>query len=122
MSTKFGDISGNVAIDGKMSENLHEFSESNNIDTKKYFPIGIDIYIGESGCQTIDIIAVDKNAIELGVKYENIKEYLSKNDKPAVKKINIPNATLADYLKICKRFSMSATSIPELMNKIINIT
>jgi len=121
-STQYGDIKGNVTIDGQMSNNLHEFSKNYKIDTEKYFPIGIDIYIGENKYQNIDIIAIDKDVIGLGLKYENIKAYLEENDKPDVKKINIPNATLDDYLKFCKRFSISASSIPELMNKTINIT
>ena len=121
-STQYGDIKGDITIDGQISGNLHEFSKDNNIDTDKYFPIGIEIYIGENKYQNIDIIAIDKEAIGLGSKYENIKIYLEENDKPDVKKINIPNATLDDYLKFCKRFSISATSIPELMNKTINIT
>ena len=29
-STQYGDIKGNITIDGQMSDNLREFSKSNN--------------------------------------------------------------------------------------------
>ena len=121
-STQYGDIKGDVTIDGMMGGNLSEFAKANGIDTNQYFPIGIDIYVGENKYQSISIIAVDKNEIGLGTTYENVKVYLEENEEVDVKKINLPNATLDDYFKLCKRFSISASSIPELMNKKINIT
>lgn len=120
-STQYGDIKGNITIDGMMGGNLSEFAKANGINTSQYFPIGIEIYLGENDFQSISIIAVDKNAIGLGTTYENVKVYLEQNEEVDVKKIDLPNATLNDYLKLCKRFSIVASSIPELMNKTINI-
>lgn len=104
-----------------MGGNLSEFAKANGINTSQYFPIGIKIHLGENDFQSISIIAVDKNAIGLGTTYENVKVYLEQNEEVDVKKINLPNVTLNDYLKLCKRFSIAASSIPELMNKTINI-
>lgn len=120
-STQYGDIKGNVSIDGFDGINLHDFAETYGIDTTQYFPIGIEIYIGQNEYQSISIVAIDMNTVGIGTTYDNIKIYLESNDKIDVKKIDCPNATLNDYLKICKRFSLAAASLPELMNKTMNI-
>ncbi len=120
-STQYGDITGNITIDGMIGGNLSEFARINGIDTEQFFPIGIQIYLGVNNFQDISIIVVDKNAIGLGTTYENVKVYLEENEEVDVKKINLPNATLNDYLKLCKRFSIAASLLPELMNKKINI-
>jgi hypothetical protein len=120
-ATQYGDIKGNVTIDGMMGGNLSEFAKNNGINTDQYFPIGIEIYVGENDFQSLSIIAIDKNAIGLGTTYDNVKTYLEQNEEVDVKKIDLPNTTLNDYLKLCKRFSIAASSIPELMHKTINI-
>lgn len=121
-STQYGDIKGNVMIDGLDGGNLHDFAETYNINTDQYFPIGIEIYIGQNEYQSISIVAIDMEAVGIGSTYDNIKVYLESKDEIDVKKIDCPNATLNEYLKICKRFSIAAASLPELMNKTINIS
>jgi len=55
-------------------------------------------------------------------QYGDIKDYFDKNEDVNVKRIDLPTATFEDYLKKCKRFSIAAASLPELMNKKINIS
>jgi hypothetical protein len=121
-STQYGDIKGNVTIDGFSSGNLHDFAKDNSINTNQYFPVGIKIYRGENGHESISIIAVDTAAVGIGTTYDNIKDYFDQNEDVDVKRIDLPNATFEDYLKKCKRFSIAAASLPELMNKKINIS
>lgn len=121
-ATQYGDIKGDVTIDGTMGGNLHDFAKDNGINTDKYFPVGINIYLGDNGHQSISIIAIDVEQIGIGSTYDNIKDYMESNEEIDIKKFNLPNATFEDYLRICKRFSIAATSIPELMNKKINIS
>lgn len=121
-STQYGDLKGNITIDGFMGGNLHDFAKAYGINTSQYFPIGIDIYIGQNGHQNISIVAIDVGAVGIGSTYDNIKVYIESNDIIDVKKIDCPNATLDDYLKVCKRFSITAAALPELMNKTMNIS
>ena len=120
--TQYGDIKGNITIDGFDSGNLHDFAEDNSINTSQYFPIGIEIYRGEHGHESISIIAIDTAAVGIGTTYDNIKDYLNQNEDVDVKRIDLPNATFEDYLKKCKRLSISAAALPELMNKKMNIS
>ena len=121
-STQYGDLKGNVTIDGFDGGNLHDFAQANGVNTNQYFPIGIDIYIGEHGHQSISIITIDVNAVGIGSIYENIKDYLESNEEIDVKKFTFPNVTLNDYLQKCKRFSIVAASIPELIKKQMNVS
>lgn len=120
-STQYGDLKGNITIDGFDGNNLHDFAQVNGVNTSQYFPIGLNIYIGENGFQNISIVAIDLGAVGIGSTYDNIKTYIDSNEEIDVKKFDCPNATLDDYLKMCKRFSIAAASLPELMNKTINI-
>jgi len=120
--TQYGDIKGNITVDGFDSGNLHEFAEDNNVDTSQYFPIGIEINRGEHGHESISITAIDTVAVGIGSTYDNIKDYFDQNEVVNVKRIDLPNATFQDYLKKCKRFSIAAASLPELMNKQTNIS
>lgn len=121
-STQYGDLKGNITIDGFDGRNLHDFAQANGVNTSQYFPIGIDIYIGDHGHQSISIVTIDVGAVGIGSTYDNIKEYLENNEEINVKKIDCPNATLNDYLKHCKRFSIAAASLPELMDKTMNLS
>ena len=119
-STQYGDIKGNVTIDGHGNPNLHDFAEKYGIDTKKYFPIAIDIYRGISH-ESIYIIAVETDLFGSGTNYSNIPDYLQNDTDAFVKKIELKDATIEDYLKECKRFNLVASSIPELINLEIDI-
>jgi len=122
LETQYGDIKGNITIDGFDGENLHDFAKDNSINTNQFFPIGIEIYRSEHGNESISIIAIDTISVGISSTYENIKDYFNENENVNVKRIDLPNATLNDYLKKCKRLSISAVSLPELMNKKIDIS
>jgi len=117
--TQYGDIHGNITIDNAHNSGLHEFAEEFSVDTDRYFPIGIDIYIGDNSFVNISIIAVDTT---ISNDYDNIRDYFNNNDIVDVKEFTLKNATLDDYLKHCKRLNIRASLLPELMGKTINIT
>lgn len=64
-SVQYNDMKGTAALDfhGSLSE-LWDFARDQGIDTKKYEPIGIDIYYGESNYFGLTFLVIDKEKAE----------------------------------------------------------
>lgn len=119
-STQYGDLKGNISIDSEINGDLHEFAKKHGVNTDKYFPVGIDIFIHVRGTASISILAVDFDNLKQDPTYDNLKQYLEENEEIDIIEIDLNNATFEDYLKECKRVNIVATSIPGLLNHKIN--
>ena len=113
--TQYGDLKGNVAIDGHTGTGLFEFAKQNGIDTEEYFPISIGVY--KEG--DFESVAID--AVKVASSYDGLKEYLASNPGPLpVKRFRL-DVGLNDYLNFIKRFSFVATFNEELIGQEIRI-
>lgn len=113
--TQYGDLKGNVSIDGNMGNDaLFSFAKENGINTDEYFPISIGVY--KEG--KYESISIDTSTI--ASSYDEIKKYLRENpDQPLpVKRFNL-DVNLEDYLNFIKRFSFVVTFNDELMGQAI---
>lgn len=64
-SVQYNDMKGSAALDfhGSFTE-LWDFARDQGIDTKKYEPIGIDVYYGESNYFGLTFLVIDKEKAE----------------------------------------------------------
>jgi hypothetical protein len=101
-SVQYNDMKGSAALDfhGSLSE-LWVFAREQGIDTKKYEPIGIDIYYGESNYFGLTFLVIDLE------KAEN-RQYF--NGLLPVVEISI-EISQKDFERRFKRFNIKLTRL-----------
>ena len=100
--TQYGDLTGNVSIDGYNSdEALIGFAEKHGINIKEYLPISIRMSKEET-YESILIYTIKQASIS-----GSLDKYLDNNLGPIpVNIVQIEDATFNDYLNFIKRFDL----------------
>jgi len=104
-SVQYEDLKGGVSIDEGDLKGLHDFAQSNGINTTQYFPVGVSFYIGENDFVNTTVITVDVVANNIPGDYENIKDFIEKNDPVPVVKFDI-DKDINEFFKYTKRVSI----------------
>jgi hypothetical protein len=104
-AVQYEDLKGGISIDEGDLKGLRDFASDNGINTKQYFPVGMDFYIGENGLASTTIIAVDVVANNIPGDYDNIKDFIEHNNPISVVKFDI-NKDINEFFKYTKRVSI----------------
>jgi hypothetical protein len=101
-NVQYNDMKGTAALDfhGSFTE-LWDFARDQGIDTKKYEPIGIDVYYGETNYFGLTFLVIDKE------KAEN-REYF--NGLLPVIEIGV-EVSQKDFERRFKRFNIKLTRL-----------
>ncbi len=104
-SVQYGDLKGGVSIDEGDLKGLHDFAQSNGINTTQYFPVGVSFYIGENGFVSTTITTVDVITNNIPRDYENIKDFIEQNNPVSVVKFDI-DKDINEFFKYTKRVNI----------------
>lgn len=87
---QYNDFIGTSAADINDFQNLYQFLESKGIDTKRYKPIGVNFYTGDTeDFVLLNIICIDNNG-----------------DREKAVKIQVEDVTIQDVVLLFKRLDV----------------
>lgn len=103
---QYGDLKGGIAIDEADLNGFRDFAKENGIDTKRFFPVGMSFYLGEHGFVSTTLITIDTVGNHIPGDYENIKDFIDRNDPVPVVKFDI-DKDINEFFKYTKRVSIA---------------
>ncbi len=102
-STQYNDMTGTAAIDWH-DFTVHSFAEKCGIDTRRYFPLGIKLYLGDRGYSSVSFAAAEKSIV--GETIDEIESYAKANNGTVPTVRLESGATVEDIRGFAKRFEI----------------
>lgn len=100
-SVQYNDWEGTVAADNNFGETIQKILSDRKLKADGEVLIGVSLYTGENGYVSISAYLVD------AADAVTAKEYLDANKIPNVKKVNVDNLPVEEFLSTFKRFNLA---------------
>jgi len=100
-AVQYNDWQGTAAADNNFGETIQKILLDRKLKTDNEVLIGISLYTGENGFVSISAYLVDV------ADAESAKKYLDMDQIPTVKKVDVDNLSVEEFLSTFKRFNVA---------------